>query len=441
MTSFRFVDTVRIRVKGGRGGDGALSFLHEKYREFGGPDGGDGGKGGDVILRADRGIGTLLDFSYRSHLYASDGGNGKGTNKSGADAEDLVVRVPAGTVVHRDGKLLADLAMPGERVCVARGGRGGRGNLSFKSRHNTAPRLYERGEPGETGDLELELKLIADVGLVGFPNAGKSTLLARVSNARPKIADYPFTTLAPHLGLVRHKAVSFVMADIPGLIEGAHEGKGLGIRFLRHIERTRLLIHLVDPLGFGGVRPADGVSKIEEELRRYSRVLGAKPRLLAVNKADLPESAEALRRVRARLRKRKVFLFSAATGEGVTELLDAAISELGRTPREVVRFEPPAGTTEVRMARGFRVDRIGTASFRVSGTYVERVASMTDIHFLESLYRLQYALRKIGVDRALRAAGVQEGDIVAIGEMELEWSDAPLKAPPKLSPSYRRKER
>ena len=361
--------------------------------------------------------------------------------RTGADAPDLVVGVPAGTVVCRDGRLLADLAGPGESVCVARGGRGGRGNLSFKSRHNTAPRLYERGEPGEKGEIDLELKLIADVGLVGFPNAGKSTLLARVSNARPKIADYPFTTLAPHLGLVRHKAVSFVMADIPGLIEGAHAGKGLGVRFLRHIERTRLLIHLVDPLGFGDAGPADGVRKIEAELRRYSRVLGSKPRLLTVNKADLPESAEALRRVRSRLRRRKVFLISAATGEGVAELLDAAITELGRSRREVVRFEPSAGPSEVRMTRGFRVERIGASSFRVSGRYVERVAAMTDINFRESLYRLQYAMRKIGVDRALRAAGVREGDIVTIGETELEWSDAPLKAPPRLSPSYRRKER
>lgn len=438
----KFVDKVRIHVTAGRGGNGALSFLREKYREFGGPDGGDGGRGGSVYLEADPAVATLLDFAYRPRLRAGDGEGGKGRNQTGAAAEDLVVRVPVGTVAYRDGRLIADLAEPGTRVLVAKGGRGGRGNLSFKSRHNTAPRIYEKGEPGEEAQIELELRLIADVGLVGFPNAGKSTLLSRLSNARPKIADYPFTTLAPHLGLVRHKEATFVLADIPGLIEGAHQGKGLGLEFLRHVERTRLLIHVIDPLGFGGTGALEGVRKIEEELKSYSRRLAAKPRLLAVNKMDLPEGAEVLKRLRGRFRGRRVFGISAATGKGMEELLDALLKALKEASSSgPVRFDEPDGPREVKVPAGFRVERESPGVFRVRGTYVERAAAMADLSLVESTYRLQTTLRRIGVDRALRAAGVREGDTVHVGGLELEWADQPLKRPPKLSPSRRGKER
>ncbi|MFH1725473.1 MAG: GTPase ObgE [Elusimicrobiota bacterium] len=433
----KFVDKIRIYAKAGCGGNGCLSFLREKFREFGGPDGGNGGKGGDVVLEADPNVGTLLDFTYRPRLIAANGANGKGGNKTGSSAADIVVAVPVGTVVYKGGRVVADLSRAGERASVARGGRGGRGNLSFKSQRNTAPRLYEKGEPGEEAELDLELKLIADVGLVGFPNAGKSTLLARISNARPKIADYPFTTISPHLGLVRHKGRSFVLADIPGLIEGAHAGRGLGLDFLRHVERTRVLVHLVDPMGFDGAAPADGVRVLEAELRRHSRVLAAKPRLLAVNKLDLPEAEAALRRVRARYRKRRVFAVSAATGEGLARLLDAAITELGRQTREAAMLAVSDEGPSVRVEKGFRVARVGPASFRVTGPYIARVAAMADMSLMESVYRLQSTLRRIGVERALKGIGIREGNTVFVGPHELEWSNAPLKPPPQLPPRRR----
>jgi len=426
-----FVDKVRIFAKSGRGGDGCLAFLREKYRAFGGPNGGDGGKGGDVVLIADANVGTLLDLTFKPHLSAAPGGNGKGSSKTGASARDTLVRVPVGTVVFRDGRLLADLSRPGDRVVAAQGGRGGRGNESFKNRRNTAPRLKEKGEPGEEAVLDLELKLIADVGLVGFPNAGKSTLLSRLSNARPKVADYPFTTLAPHLGLVAHKERSFVLADLPGLIEGAHSGKGLGHEFLRHVERTRVLVHMIDPLGFKGTSPADGIRKIEGELKEYSRVLAKKPRVLAINKADLPESAEVVRKIRARYRKRKLFVVSAVSGEGVSELVDAVLAELERNPRELMTFIPEDGR-EIRVERGFAVRRLAPGVFQVRGRFVERAAAMSDMSLVESVYRLQSTLKRIGVEKELKAAGVRDGDMVRIGSLELEWSDSPIKAPPRL---------
>ena len=428
-----FVDRVRIFAKAGKGGDGCLSFLREKYREFGGPDGGDGGKGGDVVLVADAGVGTLLDFSHRPHLTAPFGGHGKGGRKTGFTASELVVRVPVGTVVFKGGVPLADLSRPGDRIVAAQGGRGGRGNLSFKKQSNTAPRLYEKGAPGEEAELVLELKLIADVGLVGFPNAGKSTVLSRLSNARPKIAAYPFTTLAPHLGLVQHKSHSFVLADIPGLIEGAHAGKGLGLAFLRHVERPRLLVHLVDPAGFGGIDPVDGIRVIEAELRSYSRVLAGKPRLLVVSKTDLQEAEPIVRRIRARYRKRKVFAVSAATGDGLGGLLDALLTGLSRQ-KEPPQMgpTPEAAAALTKVERGFRVEAEGDGCFRVLGRRVERMAAMADLSLIESVYRLQTTLRKMGVERELKAAGVQEGDTVRIGAAELEWSEAPLQAPPRL---------
>lgn len=427
-----FIDKVRIRARGGDGGDGCLSFLREKYRPMGGPDGGDGGRGGDVVLISDPNLSTLADVFYHPHLRGECGRGGKGSNKAGLDGRDFTARVPVGTMVMRGEKLLADLSEPGARFTAARGGRGGRGNLAFKTSRNTAPRIKEKGEPGEAADLDLELKLIADVGLVGFPNAGKSTLLARVSNARPKIADYPFTTLSPNLGVVRHKERDFVLADIPGLIEGAHEGRGLGDEFLRHVERTRILVHLVDPLGFGGKDPVSGVRTVEAELKSYSRILASKQRILAVNKTDLPEAAEALRRIRARWRMRKVFAISAATGEGVGLLMDAVSTMLSRLPRPTpLRGLSRPGTAReenglraaraVRMKAGFRVGRLGPARFQVVGEAVERAAAMTDTTLEESVRRLQGIFKKVGVDKALRRAGVREGDSVRVGRVEFEW--------------------
>ncbi|MFA6030299.1 MAG: GTPase ObgE [Elusimicrobiota bacterium] len=421
-----FVDKVRVFVAAGTGGNGCLSFLREKFRPFGGPDGGDGGRGGDVVFIPNPNLSTLVDFAYRRRLLAECGSNGKGTRKSGSAGKDLVVHVPLGTVVVRDGRVLADLSTPGVPWRAARGGRGGRGNYAFKSQRNTAPRICEKGEPGEEHELVLELKLIADVGLAGFPNAGKSTLLARVSNARPKIADYPFTTLSPNLGLVTHKERGFVMADIPGLIEGAHTGKGLGDEFLRHVERTRLLVHLVDPQGFGTSDALDGVRVIEAELKGYSPALAAKPRVLAVNKADLPGAKELYAKLKRRYPKRRIFLISAATGEGVKGLLDVLIADLARIPltKPALRVEADEDADIVRLEKGFAVERLGEGAFGVSGPALERLTAMTDMTLEESVDRFQNILKRVGVEKALHRAGIKEGDTVRIGKTEFEWSEA-----------------
>ncbi|MFA6092209.1 MAG: GTPase ObgE [Elusimicrobiota bacterium] len=421
-----FIDKVRIFVNGGKGGDGCLSFLREKFRPFGGPDGGNGGKGGDVLFQADANLSTLIDFSYRPRIRAEDGSNGKGSCKDGGKGKDLLIRVPLGTVVYRGGRPVADFSKLGPPVCMARGGRGGRGNTAFKTHRNTAPRLCEKGEPGGSFELDLELKLIADVGLVGLPNAGKSTFLAHVSNARPKIADYPFTTLSPNLGLAQYKERNFVVADIPGLIEGAHEGKGLGDEFLRHVERTRLLVHLVDPQGFGKSDPAAGIKIIEGELKGYSRALALKPRVLALSKADLPEAQAVFAKLKKKYPRRKIFLISAATGQGMRELLDALVRELSHLPAkptDVTVVRKPEEVSTIRLVKGFEVSREAEDCFNVCGPALERLTAMTAMDLEESVRRFQNILRRIGVDKALRRAGIKEGDKVRIGKTEFAWSD------------------
>ena len=332
-----FVDEVEIHVRAGDGGRGCVSFRREKYVPRGGPNGGDGGRGGSVIVEADEGLGTLLDFRYRRHYTAPRGGHGEGSDRHGASGEDLVLRVPVGTTIHEPhaGVLLGDLTADGERLEVARGGRGGRGNARFATSTNRAPRRADPGEAGEERTLRLELRLLADVGVVGFPNAGKSTLVSRLSAARPKIADYPFTTLVPTLGLVRlDEERSFVIADVPGLIPGASEGKGLGLRFLRHLERTRLLVHLLDLDPATGRDPVEDWKTIQAELREYSPELAARPQLIAANKIDLEGAAPRLKRVVAMARRRRlpVFPLAARTGQGLAELraaLGAALQTAG----------------------------------------------------------------------------------------------------------------
>jgi len=332
-----FVDEVEIHVRAGDGGRGCVSFRREKYVPRGGPNGGDGGRGGSVIVEADEGLGTLLDFRYRRHYTAPRGGHGEGSDRHGASGEDLVLRVPVGTTIHEPhaGVLLGDLTANGERLEVARGGRGGRGNARFATSTNRAPRRADPGEAGEERTLRLELRLLADVGVVGFPNAGKSTLVSRLSAARPKIADYPFTTLVPTLGLVRlDEERSFVIADVPGLIPGASEGKGLGLRFLRHLERTRLLVHLLDLDPATGRDPVEDWKTIQAELREYSPELAARPQLIAANKIDLDGAAPRLKRVVAMARRRRlpVFPLAARTGQGLAELraaLGAALQTAG----------------------------------------------------------------------------------------------------------------
>ncbi|MDE2038904.1 MAG: GTPase ObgE [Elusimicrobia bacterium] len=432
-----FIDKVRVFAKAGDGGDGCLSFLREKFMEFGGPNGADGGKGGDIFLRADAHVTTLLELARRPHLGAQAGAPGKGNAKTGAAGADTEVAVPAGTAVYRDGVLVADLSEAGMRWRAAAGGRGGRGNLSFKSRLNTAPRICEKGEPGQAVTLDLELKLIADVGLVGFPNAGKSSLLSVISAARPKVAGYPFTTLSPHLGVASHKGVSFVVADIPGLIAGAHRGKGLGLEFLRHVERTRLLLHLIDPLGYGGSDPEAGIGIIERELEAFSPRLAKKPRLLVVNKMDLPEGGRALPALRAKRRRRGPLGISAATGAGLGALLDRVIAELAKAPA-ARGIDPAPRPSVTKVDAGFKVENKGGGVFLLRGRFVERAAAMLDATLPEAVDRFQRTLKKIGVDKALKRAGIAAGDMVRCGGHEFEWSERPYQPLRRLRRAHKR---
>ena len=424
-----FIDKVRVYVSAGNGGDGSLSFRHLKFLEFGGPNGGDGGKGGDVWFQAASRLTTLMDLHFRPHVEAGRGGHGKGSNKTGDDGGDATILVPVGTVVYKDGALVADLHKDGQRWLAAEGGRGGRGNNSFKTRFNTAPRVAEKGAPGMKATLTLELKLLADVGLVGFPNAGKSSFLARVSAAKPKVANYPFTTLSPNLGVAYHKHVSFVVADLPGLIEGAAEGKGLGTKFLRHVERTRVLVHLVDPLGYMGEDPITGIKTIENELKTFNEKLAKKPKILVVNKMDLPEG-EAVFKALKKKYKDRVMAASVATGDGLGAILDRVITELSKHDGPIHFEDKVAGEALHKVEQGFTVENLGGGVFTLRGKYVERVSAMLDVSLPEAIQRYQGTLKRIGVDRTLKKAGIKAGDKVRCGAFEFTWSDAPHKRLP-----------
>ncbi len=415
-----FFDEARIFVRAGRGGDGCVAFRREKGVPYGGPAGGNGGRGGDVYIRATSRLNTLIAFQKQNRFLAERGQHGRGKNQTGRSGKPLVIHVPVGTVVRdaESGRVLGDLVNDGDEICVARGGRGGRGNAAFATPTNQAPRISERGEPGEARWLILELKLIADVGLVGMPNAGKSTLLAAVSAARPKIAPYPFTTLEPNLGVVRldHER-SFVMADLPGLIEGASRGAGLGHKFLRHVERTRLLVHVLDGLADD---PLHNYEVINRELAAFSESLAAKPQLVAFNKVDLPQARETWPMVVRALEERGVeaFPISAATGEGVPELLRAIARRLEKLPRDVsvVETEPEPIVDE----RAFTIAR-DERGWHVRGVAIERAAVMTNWEQPESIARFQRILDALGVSVALREAGIEDGDTVFIGDVELRW--------------------
>jgi GTP-binding protein len=418
-----FFDNVKIHVEAGAGGDGCVSFRREKYVPLGGPNGGNGGPGGSVFLSADRHLNTLISFRGRRHFRAERGGDGQGQNKQGAKGKDVSLSVPPGTLVRDadSGELLGDLRAEGDELLVARGGRGGRGNAAFASSTNQAPRIAEHGEQGESHWLLLELKLIADVGVVGCPNAGKSTLLAAVSAARPKIADYPFTTLVPNLGMVSLDDRDFVMVDIPGLIEGAHAGAGLGHDFLRHVERTRVLIHLLDGASDS---PLHDLDSINEELELFDPRLAAKPQLVVLNKMDLPQAQELWPAVEEEMGRRgtPACSISGATGEGIRQmlyrilqLLDSLPDEEEASPEETKVFRPPEEDDDFSIT----VEENG---FRVEGRRVERLVARTDWRYDESVRRLHRALERLGVTKAMEEAGVQEGDTVFIGDIELEWS-------------------
>lgn len=419
-----FIDRAKIFVKGGDGGNGVVAFRREKYVPRGGPSGGDGGKGGDVVLKVDPDLSTLMDFKYKVHYKAERGEHGQGSNKIGRSAEDLIIRVPPGTVVKdpETGEVLADLVEKDQTFVAARGGRGGRGNARFASSIHRAPDFAEKGEPGEERWILLELKLIADVGLIGFPNAGKSTLLSRMTAARPKIADYPFTTLSPNLGVVDFgvgESNSFVVADIPGLIEGAHEGAGLGHEFLRHVERTRLLIHVIDAAGLES-EPVESFHIINRELSEYSKKLAEKPQIVAANKMDLPEARENFERIKEELEKEgfEVLPISGATGQGVRELMHKIGQKLEQIPKTVETEEVKEYTFQKE--EPFKISKGGRV-FQVSGDLVERLVAMTDMQNESAVKRLQRTFKKIGLDDALKKEGIKPGDTVKIKDVEFYY--------------------
>jgi GTP-binding protein len=409
-----FVDESGLHVKGGDGGAGAVSFRREAHVAKGGPDGGDGGDGGDVWLVADHNVPSLLAFRDHPHRRAEDGTHGTSKRAHGRSGADVVVPVPEGTVVKdRDGTLLADLISDGDRFLVAAGGRGGKGNARFLSNSRRAPSWAEQGEKGEERWLRLELKLMADVALVGLPNAGKSTLIAAISAARPRIADYPFTTLVPNLGVVRYGDTELVVADIPGLIEGASEGRGLGLQFLRHIERARVLVVLIDLGSVERIPPDEQERILMHELVQHQPDLGERPRIVVGSKADLLQQGGELA-----VEGWEGPTISAATGEGVRELV-AKMAELVRTSRE--EQPVPEGFVVLRPgAEGSKVEREG-GGFVVLGRQAERAVAVSDLTNVEALQFVQERLRRIGVDRALARAGAQEGDLVRIGGMTFEY--------------------
>ena len=420
-----FIDKVTINVKSGKGGDGAISFLHEKYMPDGGPNGGDGGRGGDIILQADASITTLGAFRYKRKFAAENGEDGKPKKCSGKNADDLIIKVPIGTVVFNadNGKLLCDMVEDEQQFTVLRGGRGGRGNQHFATSRRQAPKFAKPGDISQSMNLLLELKTIADVGLIGFPNVGKSTFLSRVTNARPKIANYHFTTLSPNLGIVQYKnADEFILADIPGLIEGASDGVGLGHDFLRHVERTRMLIHVIDASGSEGRDPKTDFDIINNELRSYSEILQQRPQVVALNKIDLmkSEAGEQLQKYFEDMGY-KAFLISAATGEGISALLDHVVTILPETekapafitPEEIV-VHTPKKTDE------FKVHKEND-TYYVTGDMMQRILGTVNLSDYESSTYFQRVLKNKGVFAALEEAGIQEGDTVNICDYEFEY--------------------
>lgn len=433
------VDEAKIFVKAGNGGNGSASFRREKYAPMGGPDGGDGGRGGDVILRVVDNLTSLLPFQYVNHYEAGNGNPGTSGRSYGKSGHHEIIKVPKGTVVFLDetGEQIADLVETGEEFVIARGGKGGLGNVHFKSSTRQAPRIAELGEPGESRWLRLELRLIADVGLVGLPNAGKSTLLASSTRAKPKIADYPFTTLAPNLGVVEvggKGGQAFVMADIPGLIEGAAEGAGLGREFLRHVRRTKVLIHVLDAAGgLEGRDPLEDFRTINDELFSFDPAMREKPMVVALNKTDLLEARENLPRLHEVLHGEgfQTYDISAATGEGLPELFNAVaaiLHEIQRVEAEERKREAERPKRRVYTIgnideRAWEVERTSAHHWVVTGVGIERFAKMTNFDQWESANRFQRVLDRAGIFRELARQGIQDGDIVHIADFEMEWGD------------------
>ncbi len=434
-----FLDTAKISVKAGRGGDGMVAFRREKYVPDGGPWGGDGGKGGSVIFKVDEGLRTLMDFRYNRKFKAQDGEKGMTKGMHGKGAKDLIVSVPQGTTVRdaETGKVLTDLVENGQEFVVARGGRGGRGNIRFATPRNPAPEIAENGEPGEERQLELELKILADVGLVGFPSVGKSTILSVVSAAKPKIGAYHFTTIVPNLGMVRTKSgESFAMADLPGLIEGASQGVGLGTQFLRHIERTRVILHVIDMSASEGRDPYEDYLQINTELETYNLRLMERSQIIVANKMDMPDAEENLKVFKEKLAADydefdelpMIFPISSLAQQGLDNLLEATADLLDKTDEFLLYTEEDMQDDEVYYGfnddeRPFEITRDDDAAWVLYGEKLERLFVMTNMERDESIMKFARQLRGMGVDEALRERGAKDGDIVRIGNFEFEFVD------------------
>lgn len=421
-----FVDRVKIHVKGGNGGNGMVSFFRAKYITHGGPDGGDGGRGGDVIFVGDESMGTLMDFRYKRIFKAGNGQDGGKRNCFGKDGESVIIKVPVGTVIREaeSGKIMADITKHGEEKILIHGGKGGKGNQHFATPTRQAPRYAEQGRVAKEYDVILELKLIADVGLIGFPNVGKSTLLSMVTNANPKIANYHFTTLAPNLGVVEGRyGDSFVLADIPGLVEGASEGVGLGHAFLRHVERTKVFIHVVDAAGVEGDDPVENVRKINQELEAYNPELMKRPQVIAANKTDIPGSEENVERLKEAYEKEgfEVFPISAATNKGLDELLTKVAEILKNYPEDIVFEEEYEEYDEVAVDQEPFTIEVEDEVYVVRGVGVEKMIGYTNIDTEKGFAFFQRYLKEKGIIEALEEKGIQEGDTVRIYDMEFEF--------------------
>ncbi len=420
-----FVDEVIVELTAGRGGDGCMAFRREKYVAMGGPFGGNGGKGGDIIFKVDEGLRTLIDLRYQKHIKASSGENGQGKNKNGKNATDMIVKVPLGTTIkdNETGAIIGDLTKNGEEVIVAYGGRGGRGNVTLATRSNPCPSYCEYGEPGENRKVKVELRMLADVGLVGLPSVGKSTILSMVTNANPKIASYHFTTLSPNLGVVTSEDYSYTIADLPGLIEGASDGLGLGHKFLKHIERTKIIAHIIDMSGIEGRNPYEDYLTIRKELENFSPKLIQKPEIIIANKMDIEASKENLEEFKQKV-KVPIYEVSAIQNKGLDEVLKA-LKELVKNTKDEVLF--PEEVQESHVLYKFKKEKPFTIikennTYIIKGATVEKLFQMTNFNTEESFFRFSSKLRRMGIDDELEKMGIQEGDIVKILDYEFEYT-------------------
>ena len=420
-----FVDEVIVKLTAGRGGDGCMAFRREKYIPMGGPFGGNGGKGSDIIFKADEGLRTLIDLRYQRHIKGTPGLNGQGKNKNGKSAEDTIVKVPVGTTIkdNETGAIIADLTKNNEEVIVAYGGRGGRGNVTLATKSNPCPSYCEYGEPGEERKVKVELRMLADVGLVGLPSVGKSTILSQITNANPKIASYHFTTLTPNLGVVSTNDYSYTVADLPGLIEGASTGAGLGHKFLKHIERTKIIAHVIDMSGIEGRDPYEDYLTIRKELENFSPKLLTKPEIIIANKMDIPESIDNLNKFKEKI-KLPIYEISAINNQGLDNII-RVLEDLVKNTKDEILYEDELQESHVlykfKKEKPFTIIKENNA-YVIKGDQVERIFKMTNFNTEEALVRFSNKLRRMGIDDELEKMGIEEGDIVKILDNEFEWS-------------------